>query len=164
MVLVPVEGGRPLALDKAIVFFGRGPECDVVLNTSRKVSRKHCCVAQIDDYFVVRDLGSMNGVRINEDAVEGEQRLAPGDVLWVGDLGFRLEMREAVAKQAGNGSSPSSRNRKQPRRIDPKMLSQDLPVAIPEEDGVDFQVEKSRAQPAIPDDEIIELGDSDIIE
>ncbi len=36
-----------------IVFFGRAPECDVVLLDSRKVSRKHCCIAQIDDHFVI---------------------------------------------------------------------------------------------------------------
>ena len=50
-------------------------ECDVVLTGSRKVSRKHCCIAQIDDHFVVRDLGSLNGLRLNGAQVEREALL-----------------------------------------------------------------------------------------
>ena len=72
LVLVPLNGDRPVPLDKAIVFFGRGQECDVILTNSRKVSRRHCCVAQIDDHYIVRDLGSMNGVRINGKLVKQE--------------------------------------------------------------------------------------------
>jgi pSer/pThr/pTyr-binding forkhead associated (FHA) protein len=160
MVLVPVQGGRPIPLDKAIVFFGRGSECDIVLNTSRKVSRKHCCIAQIDDRFVVRDLGSMNGVRINEQIVEQEAPLNVGDVVWVGDVGFRLQPARDARSATGAGSSaqdPPS------RAVDPDMLSQDLPVAIPDE-SVSFRVEKSQSQRTIPEEEVVELSDSDLIE
>ncbi|MCA8999411.1 MAG: FHA domain-containing protein [Planctomycetaceae bacterium] len=136
MVLKPLDGGRPIPLDKAIVFFGRGPDCDVVLNTSRKVSRKHCCVAQINDYFLVRDLGSMNGIRVNEDPVSSEARLKVGDILWVGDLGFRFQPLTT------NGASPGSPRKARPPVVDPKFLSQEIPVAIPDEE-VDFSVENT---------------------
>ena len=56
-------------LDKPIVLVGRHQECDVQIN-SRKISRKHCCLAQVNDYVVVRDLFSTNGVRINGKRVE----------------------------------------------------------------------------------------------
>jgi predicted component of type VI protein secretion system len=161
MVLVPVQGGRAIPLDKAIVFFGRGSECDIVLNTSRKVSRKHCCIAQIDDRFVVRDLGSMNGVRINEQIVEQEAPLNVGDIVWVGDVGFRLQLaRDARSPSAGKEFSAPGQK---PPAIDPDLLSQDMPVAIPDE-SVSFRVEESRPQHTIPEDEMAELRDSDIVE
>ena len=82
---------RPVLMDRAVLFFGRHPDCDVIITCSRKVSRKHCCVAQIDDYFVVRDLGSMNGVRVNGKPGGREHVLRVGDRLLVGDVPFLVE-------------------------------------------------------------------------
>lgn len=99
-VLVPLHGGNLVPIDKAIIFLGRGSECDIVLTDSRKVSRKHCCVAQIDHRIMVRDLGSTNGVRINEKVTREESELPVGGVLWIGDLGFRLELAETQGLKA----------------------------------------------------------------
>jgi pSer/pThr/pTyr-binding forkhead associated (FHA) protein len=53
------------------------------------VSRRHCCVAQVSDYLVVRDLGSTNGVRINgQRVVEG--KLNPGDELQIGNFKYQV--------------------------------------------------------------------------
>ncbi len=162
MVLVPIAGGRPIPLDKAIIYFGRAPGCDVVLANSRKVSRKHCCVAQIDNYFVVRDLGSMNGLRVNDQQVQKESRLKIGDELWVGDVGYLLQAFSA--EQAKNLKSiQKSKQKQKPVMIDPKYLSMDIPVAIPDESR-EFLVEESMHQKSIPDDEIIELNDDDILD
>ncbi len=181
MHLVPLAGGPAIPLDKPILFFGRQPECDIVLLNSRKVSRKHCCIAQIDDHFVIRDLGSMNGVRVNEKPVAKECRVSEGEVVHIGDVGFRLELRTHEKKMApppipkrGAASAPKPGAAKMPtgkppRRVDPKFLSQDLPVAIPDEE-MDFSVEETqrkkklgkpkRAKP----EEVIELDDIDILE
>src|SRR5262249_18029231 len=59
--LLALTDGPSIVLDKPILLLGRHGECDVQLN-SRKVSRRHCCIAQVHDYLVVRDLGSTNGV------------------------------------------------------------------------------------------------------
>ncbi|WP_437206645.1 FHA domain-containing protein [Planctomicrobium sp. SH664] len=158
MVMIPLAGGRPIVLEKAIIFFGRGAECDVVLTASRKVSRKHCCVAQIEDYHVVRDLGSMNGVRVNDQLVDTEQRLSAGDEVWVGDVGFRLQFVEAPQAGAANAKS-----KKPAPVVDPRYLSLDIPVVIPEE-GAPFGGDAKRPRKGIPSDEIIEIGDDDIIE
>jgi len=56
---------------------------------SRKVSRRHCCVAQVNDYLVVRDLGSTNGVRINGERV-AEGKLVPGDELQIGNFKYQV--------------------------------------------------------------------------
>ena len=62
--LLSLTDGPSVLLDKPILLFGRHPECDVQLE-SKKVSRRHCCLAQVGEAFVIRDLGSTNGVKIN---------------------------------------------------------------------------------------------------
>jgi len=86
--LLSLADGPSILLDKPILLFGRHQECDVQLN-SKKVSRRHCCIAQVNDYFVIRDLGSTNGVHINgEKVLEG--KLVPGDELLIGNFRYQL--------------------------------------------------------------------------
>jgi predicted component of type VI protein secretion system len=96
-VLVALDGSPNIALDKPVLLIGRHPECDVQLH-SRKVSRRHCCVAVLKDCLAVRDLGSTNGIRINGTHVT-EGRLKPGDELMIGNLRYRLSLVEP-ARQA----------------------------------------------------------------
>lgn len=86
--LLSLSDGPTILLDKPILLFGRHQECDVVLN-SRKISRRHCCLAQIDDYLVVRDLGSTNGVLVNGEPVR-EGRLKEGDELTIGNFVYQV--------------------------------------------------------------------------
>lgn len=86
--LLSLTDGPSILLDKPILLFGRHPECDIQLN-SRKVSRRHCCVAQVHDYLVVRDLGSTNGIRINGSRVL-EGALKAGDELTIGNFKYQI--------------------------------------------------------------------------
>lgn len=86
--LLSLTDGPSVLIDKPILMFGRHQECDVQLN-SKKVSRRHCVVAQVNNYLVVRDLGSTNGVRINGQRVT-EGRLLPGDELMVGNFRYQV--------------------------------------------------------------------------
>ena len=86
--LLSLTDGPSILLDKPILLLGRHPECDIQLN-SRKVSRRHCCIAQVQDYLVVRDLGSTNGIRINGSRVL-EGKLIVGDELTVGNFKYQL--------------------------------------------------------------------------
>lgn len=88
--LEPTAGGPAIPLDKAVLFFGRHPDCDVRLMASPKVSRRHCCIAQVNDRWVIRDLGSMNGITVNGRRVEREVDLKPGDKLAVGDIDYAV--------------------------------------------------------------------------
>ncbi len=96
-VLVPVEQGKPIVLDKPIVLVGRHADCDFVILHSRKISRKHCAVALVNNRFVVRDLGSMNGVWVNGERVEHSLPLDFGDELMIGDVLYRLQADKAAA-------------------------------------------------------------------
>jgi pSer/pThr/pTyr-binding forkhead associated (FHA) protein len=90
--LVPVDPGHCLIpLEKAIVLIGRQSDCDVSLTLSRKISRKHCCIAQVDNKYVVRDLGSTNGVFLNGTRIKKEATLSVGDDLMIGDVHFRVQ-------------------------------------------------------------------------
>src|SRR5437868_6552181 len=86
--LLSLNDGPNILLDKPILLLGRHPECDVQID-SRKISRRHCCIAQVSDYLVVRDLGSTNGVRINGVRVL-EGKLAAGDELTIGNNRYRV--------------------------------------------------------------------------
>ncbi|MGF1578640.1 MAG: FHA domain-containing protein [Gemmataceae bacterium] len=90
--LVPLTEGLSIALDKPILLLGRHQECDIQLN-SRKISRRHCCIAQVQDYLVVRDLYSTNGIRVNGKKVL-EARLGPGDHISIGNFEYQVVWAE----------------------------------------------------------------------
>jgi pSer/pThr/pTyr-binding forkhead associated (FHA) protein len=87
--LVALNDGPSILLDKPILLLGRDMECDIRID-SRKISRRHCCIAQVGDRLVVRDLGSTNGVRVNGIRVV-EGYLKAGDELTIGS--FRYQVR-----------------------------------------------------------------------
>lgn len=88
VMLLSLSDGPSILLDKPILLFGRHQECDVQLN-SKKISRRHCCLAQVNDYLVIRDLGSTNGLKINGQRVT-EGRLRPGDELEIGNFRYQV--------------------------------------------------------------------------
>lgn len=93
--LVALNDGPSILLDKPILLLGRHPECDIQID-SRKVSRRHCCIAQVNDYLVVRDLGSTNGIRINGVRVV-EGRISPDDELTIGSLRYQVRGDSAAS-------------------------------------------------------------------
>jgi pSer/pThr/pTyr-binding forkhead associated (FHA) protein len=98
--LLSLTDGPSILIDKPILLFGRHEECDVQLN-SKKVSRLHCVLAQVNDDLVIRDLGSTNGVRVNGERVP-EGRLRPGDELQIGNFRYQV-----CADPLGRKSDPA---------------------------------------------------------
>jgi predicted component of type VI protein secretion system len=86
--LISLTDEPSILIDKPILLIGRHPECDIQID-SRKISRRHCCIAQVADYLVVRDLASTNGIRINGERVL-EGRLKENDELMIGALRYRV--------------------------------------------------------------------------
>jgi hypothetical protein len=86
--LVLADGSR-LTLGVEPVTIGRLPECDVVI-TDASVSRRHAEVRRRDGAFVVIDLDSTNGTRVNGAGVR-ERPLADGDEIKVGNATLRFE-------------------------------------------------------------------------
>jgi len=103
--LVALNEGPSILVDKPILLLGRHPECDIQID-SRKISRRHCCIAQVNDYLIVRDLDSTNGIRINGVRVV-EGKLMPGDELTIGNHRYQLTWDDAAARQAARPAVPA---------------------------------------------------------
>ncbi|HEY1523631.1 MAG TPA: DUF3662 and FHA domain-containing protein [Solirubrobacteraceae bacterium] len=84
--------GRRLVVGPAGVTLGRSRECDIVLQDPN-VSRKHAEVRPRGGSWVVQDLGSTNGSRLNGRSIQGSEVVKPGDQIEVGStrLTFELE-------------------------------------------------------------------------
>lgn len=132
--LLALNDGPNILLDKPILLIGRDAECDIPLD-SRKVSRRHCCVAQVHDYLVVRDLGSTNGVRINGVRVL-EGKLKDGDELMIG--GYRYQVCwDILAPRASRTVKPMRKQRAMPlvpADNDSLLEKCDMPVPLAEPD------------------------------
>lgn len=86
-LILKAEEPVAFALDKPIMLIGRSDDCDIILRKTMKLSRRHCCIAQVNGKLVIRDLGSMNGIKVNGSRVL-EAELKEGDELTLGDLQF----------------------------------------------------------------------------
>jgi predicted component of type VI protein secretion system len=89
--LVALNDSPSILVDKPILLVGRHPECDITIE-SRKISRRHCCIAQVEGHILVRDLGSTNGIRINGVRVV-EGKLKEDDELTIGNNRFQVRMQ-----------------------------------------------------------------------
>jgi predicted component of type VI protein secretion system len=130
--LIALDQGTSILLDKPILLLGRHPECDIQID-SRKISRRHCCIAQISDYLVVRDLGSTNGIRINGVRLL-EGRLSAGDELTIGNHRYKVawDARSAAASPADQ-SKQAVRQASPPTGGEDELLeSSDEPIPLEE--------------------------------
>jgi len=82
---------RRYVLDGPTAVLGRSRECDCVLNDPN-VSRRHAELRRgpTGDWQIV-DLGSTNGVKVNDRQVEAS-RLAPGDSVVLGTVRFTFDI------------------------------------------------------------------------
>jgi hypothetical protein len=71
------------------VTLGRSRECDCVL-AEASVSRRHAELRREGARWVLRDLGSRNGTRVNGVRLLDEAEVGPGDRVSFGDARFRL--------------------------------------------------------------------------
>lgn len=85
------EAGRVIDL-RAEQSFGRGRNCDVIVN-DETVSRAHAQVVAQGGVFYVVDLGSTSGTFFGGERVESHP-LRPGDELQMGDVRFRYIERD----------------------------------------------------------------------
>jgi len=80
-------------LDRDVVTLGRLEGNDVVLR-DHTVSRHHARLERVGDRWQVIDLGSRNGIRVNDGQVK-KSLVGPGDVITLGMVEVRLEEERA---------------------------------------------------------------------
>ena len=84
-----LDDGRRVEIGENALVVGRMPECDVALSDPN-VSRRHAEVRRQGTGFVVVDLGSTNGTRVNGAQIK-ERLLNNGDEITVGATKLRFE-------------------------------------------------------------------------
>jgi hypothetical protein len=83
--------GKRLVVGPAGVTLGRSRQCDIVLSDPN-VSRQHAEVRPRGGSWVLIDLGSTNGSRINGRRVDGPEVLKPGDRIELGETSLKFEL------------------------------------------------------------------------
>jgi hypothetical protein len=79
-----LPNGDRYVLDEHTVVLGRLPDCDITLNDTN-VSRRHAEIRPAGDGFVLVDLGSTNGSKVNGLRV-AQRELVDGDELGFGNI------------------------------------------------------------------------------
>jgi transcriptional regulator with PAS, ATPase and Fis domain len=94
------------------VFIGRSSECEIVVKDER-VSRKHAQIAPLSGSWVVRDLGSRNGTKVNDSPIEGDHILRDGEWVEVGGcrITFSLGLSQTSGPIGGNASAEDQATR-----------------------------------------------------
>lgn len=85
-----MPSGERIRLGTQTTVFGRSPECTIVINDNN-VSRRHAEVRPIAAGYVIADLGSTNGTKINGVRIDSERLLHDGDILSFGAVHVRFE-------------------------------------------------------------------------
>jgi Protein of unknown function (DUF3662)/FHA domain len=85
-----LPSGERIALGSGATSIGRLPDCTIPL-ADTNISRKHCEVRPSSKGYVVVDLGSTNGTKVNGLRIQGEHALDDGDIVSVGSTHLRFE-------------------------------------------------------------------------
>lgn len=85
------ERGKEFVFDQTSVVIGRTSDCDVILYDPG-VSRKHARIYAEGPAWMVEDMGSSNGTKVNGNQVK-KQKLADGDALSLGPVVFEFSSR-----------------------------------------------------------------------
>jgi pSer/pThr/pTyr-binding forkhead associated (FHA) protein len=83
--------GDELTLNSSALLLGRGSDNDVNLARDEFASSRHARVEPRRDGVWVEDVGSTNGTYLNGIRLTHAKRLAPGDVVRIGETELRYE-------------------------------------------------------------------------
>ena len=86
-----LEEGMDFELNSSQVTVGRGSQNDIALAADEYASARHARFEPRQDGVWIQDLGSTNGTYLNGAKLEVPRRLAPGDVVRVGETDLRYE-------------------------------------------------------------------------
>lgn len=97
---------RKFVLNASVTTIGRAQDNDIVIN-NLALSRRHAQVELKGGRFEVTDLGSQNGVYVNQERIRGSRALLDSDTITLGTYQFVFS--------ESSGSEPNIRDAKRPR-------------------------------------------------
>ena len=101
---------RVVTLTEASYTIGSDAQSADIALDDGTVSRVHAILERVGTTWLVRDLGSRNGTRLNGERLTGQRRLRDGDEILVGRTPARVPRRRRRAPTA-----PPTRSRRRPR-------------------------------------------------
>jgi pSer/pThr/pTyr-binding forkhead associated (FHA) protein len=86
-----LDQGDVFTLDSHPLTVGRGTNNDVPIGTDEYASGRHARFEPRRDGVYIEDIGSTNGTFVNGIRLTRERKLAPGDVVRIGETDLRFE-------------------------------------------------------------------------
>lgn len=90
--LAPAGVPPPVTLERLPMVMGRSEAADIALPFS-SISREHARLFLDDGKLCIEDMGSSNGISVNEKKAPGKVELSPGDMVQLGVVEFRVARR-----------------------------------------------------------------------
>ncbi|HRX81753.1 MAG TPA: FHA domain-containing protein, partial [Pirellulaceae bacterium] len=84
-IITGANAGETYSLDARETMLGRHPDCQVVLKDST-VSRRHARFVKEGDRYVIDDLGSQHGTRLNGEVIRSPERLHDNDEVQISQV------------------------------------------------------------------------------
>ena len=77
--------------NKDLIIIGRDSSCDLRINDTR-ISRKHASIKKLsDDKFLIKDLGSLNGVYVNGSKLSGTKNISKKDNIFISKYLLKID-------------------------------------------------------------------------
>src|SRR5262245_5835278 len=94
--LIPLGGGDNIPLLRSPLIIGRRESCDICLQFPN-ISGRHCELIFKEGFWIIRDLDSRNGVKINGERMNhgAKKVLHSGDVVSIAKRSFTLQYQES---------------------------------------------------------------------
>jgi len=106
-ILEGPDSGKVYSFDRVEITIGRTMDNDVVI-PDPGISRQHMSIRDKGGAYIVKDLGSSNGTKLNGKKV-GEEVLRPGDVIMMGTVQVRFEGPNESSKKKKPAKRPARR-------------------------------------------------------
>ncbi len=108
LIIEDDEGATTIVpLGKDAITIGR-QQGNTIQLTEKNVSRQHARLFPDSDVWVIEDLNSYNGIKVNDKEVDGRTNLREGDIVQIGD--YHLAITEDVDKSTLNYSRSGAAN------------------------------------------------------
>lgn len=101
-----------------VVIIGRDEACDIPLPEASGVSRQHCSITATGTVFILKDLGSTNGIYANAVKLEKDTPLKEGVKYTIGDAEFQVMGLSLIATPAPpqNKADSPAENKKEEKK------------------------------------------------
>jgi predicted component of type VI protein secretion system len=121
LVLLKKSGShKAFSLTRNMTVLGRRDDCDLRIPLPM-VSRRHCAISLNKDSLLLRDLGSRGGTFVNDQRVDDQTTVKPGDYIRIGPLIFVCQIDgkpEKIVPPPAPQAKPKPQPPKAPKAAD----------------------------------------------